>query len=140
MASKFPTRWYYQYWRTWSSIFKVLKVTIFAISSRYVKKEVRDEAHFLHANKHERLNKLALSFYKGSDHTGTKYPKFFVFYCDTKYLDILWGSSHVCSFLCCFCLLWLAMKFKRFPVLKNSKYTEQRDQNNFYCFFLLVII
>ena len=24
--SKFPTRWYYQYWWTWSSILKVLKV------------------------------------------------------------------------------------------------------------------
>ena len=23
----------------------------------------------------------------------------FVFYCDVKYLDILWGSSHVCCYL-----------------------------------------
>ena len=27
LGIKFSTRWYYQYWRTWSSILKVLKVT-----------------------------------------------------------------------------------------------------------------
>ena len=46
LASKFPTRWYYQYWWAWSSILKVLKVTSFAISSQYLKKEVRDGVHF----------------------------------------------------------------------------------------------
>ena len=46
LASKFPTRWYYQYWWAWSSILKVLKVTSFAMSSQYLKKEVRDGVHF----------------------------------------------------------------------------------------------
>ena len=34
----------------------------FAISLQYLKKEVRDEVHFLHAYKHQSLYKLALSF------------------------------------------------------------------------------
>ena len=34
----------------------------FAISLQYLKKEVRDRVHFLHADKHESLYKLALSF------------------------------------------------------------------------------
>ena len=34
----------------------------FAISSQYLKKEVRDGAHFLHADKHQSFYKLALSF------------------------------------------------------------------------------
>ena len=62
LASKFLTRWYYQYWWVWSSILKVLKVTSFAISSQYLKKAVRDGFHFLHANKHQSFYKLVLSF------------------------------------------------------------------------------
>ena len=62
LASKFLTRWYYQYWWAWSSILKVLKVTSFAISSQYLKKAVRDGFHFLHANKHQSFYKLVLSF------------------------------------------------------------------------------
>ena len=34
----------------------------FAISLQYLKKQVRDEFHFLHADKHESLYKLPLSF------------------------------------------------------------------------------
>ena len=34
----------------------------FAISSQYPKNEVKDEVHFLHADKHQRLYKLPLSF------------------------------------------------------------------------------
>ena len=34
----------------------------FAISLQYLKKEVRDGAHFLHAYKHQNFCKLALSF------------------------------------------------------------------------------
>ena len=34
----------------------------FAIPSQYLKKEVRDGVHFLHANKHQSFYKLALSF------------------------------------------------------------------------------
>ena len=64
LASKFPTRWYYKYWWAWSSILKLPKVTSFAIRLQYLKKEVRDGAHFLHANKHKSFYKLALSFLK----------------------------------------------------------------------------
>ena len=48
-----------------------------------------------------------------------------------------WVQS--CLFVTCFCLLWLAMEFKNFTVLRNSKY-KQTDQNNFSCFFLLILI
>ena len=34
----------------------------FAISLQYLKKEVRDEVHFLYADKHQSFYKLALSF------------------------------------------------------------------------------
>ena len=62
-----------------------------------------------------------------------------MFYCDIKHLDILHWSSHV-WYLRCFCLLWLAVVFKSFTVLRNSKYIKQTDQNNCSCFFLLVLI
>ena len=62
-----------------------------------------------------------------------------MFYCDIKHLDILHGSGHV-WYLRCFCLLWLAVEFKSFTVLRNSKYIKQTDQNNCSCFFLLVLI
>ena len=56
--------------------------------------------------------------------------------CDAKYSDILQESSHVHCYLCWFCLLYIAMEFKSFPVLRNSKYIRQTDQNNFSCFFI----
>ena len=34
----------------------------FAVSLQYLKKEVRDKTHFLHADKHQRFYKLALLF------------------------------------------------------------------------------
>ena len=87
----------------------------FAIPSQYLKKEVRDGVHFLHANKHQSFYKLALSFLmEVANAHSTQNRKLvmflqgiatvFVFYCDTKHSDILQGSSHVC-YLCCFCLL-----------------------------------
>ena len=48
-----------------------------------------------------------------------------------------WVQS--CLLVTYFCLLWLAMEFKNFTVLRNSKY-KQADQNNFSCFFLLILI
>ena len=51
---KFPATGYYHNWWAWSSILKV--------SLQYVKKEVRDGVHFLHAHKHQSFYKLALSF------------------------------------------------------------------------------
>ena len=62
-----------------------------------------------------------------------------MFYCDIKHLDILHGSGHV-WYLRCFCLLWLAVEFKSFTVLRSSKYIKQTDQNNCSCFFFLVLI
>ena len=56
--------------------------------------------------------------------------------CDAKYSDILQESSHVHFYLCWFCLLYIAMEFKSFPDLRNSKYTKQTDQKNFSCFFI----
>ena len=38
----------------------------FAISLQYLKKEVRNGVHFLHADKHQSFYKLALSVFNGS--------------------------------------------------------------------------
>ena len=128
----------------------------FAIPSQYFKKEVRDGVPFLHANKHQTFYKLAISFLmevarhvqstqKRKLVTFLQYIKkklLQLFLCSIvikKHLNILHRSSHVC-YLCCFCLLWLAMKFKSFTVLINSKYIKQTDQNNFSCFFILILI
>ena len=46
LASTFSIRWYNQYWWTWSSILKVLKVKSFAISSQYLKKKLGMEFIF----------------------------------------------------------------------------------------------
>ena len=37
-------------------------------------------------------------------------------------------------------MFWPAMEFKSFTVLRNCKYIKQTDQNNFSCFFLLIMI
>ena len=60
-ASKFPTRWYKHYWCVLPSILKVTSYK-FAISLKYLKKEVRDGVHFLHADKHRSFYKVAFSF------------------------------------------------------------------------------
>ena len=92
---------------------------IFAISSQYLKEEVRDGVHFLHADKHQSLHKLALSFLmEVARHIqSTQNRKLilflqqktdatvFVFYCDPNHLDILEGSSQVCCYLSCFFLM-----------------------------------
>ena len=59
-----------------------------------------------------------------------------VLWCKT-FRYFTWVQS--CLVVTCFCLLWLAMEFKNFTVLRNSKY-KQTDQNNFSCFFLLILI
>ena len=63
--------------------------------------------------------KIGIIVIDGSDQTFPKYPKqevgnifamyqekgvatAFVFYCDVKYSDILWQSSHVSVFVICF--------------------------------------
>ena len=63
-----------------------------------------------------------------------------LFLCSTKYLDISQGSSQTVCHLCCISLLRLALKSKIFLVLRNSKPTEQTNQNNSYFFFLLIMI
>ena len=48
----------------------------FAIFLQYLKKDVWDEVHFLHADKHQSVYKLAMSFFDGSGQTCPNYPKF----------------------------------------------------------------
>ena len=93
----------------------------FALLSQYLKKEVGDEVHFLHTNKHQSFYKLALSFLMEvarhiQNNQNRKLVMFLqyikkkvlqLFLCSIvtkKHLDILHGSSHVC-YLRCFCLL-----------------------------------
>ena len=74
--------------------------------SGYLKKEVRDGVHFLHANKHQSFYKLAISFLmEVARHVQSTLNRklvivsiatVFVFCCDTKHLNILHGTSHVC--------------------------------------------
>ena len=87
----------------------------FATSLQYLKKEVKDGVHFLHADKHQNFFRLALLFLmEVARHVQTcqnmnlviflQYNKksvatHFVFYCDAKYSGILQGSSHVCCYL-----------------------------------------
>ena len=60
----------------------------FATSSQCPKKEVKDEVHFLHADKHQSFYKLPLSFLME------------VAFCSgAKYSDIFRGSSHVFCYL-----------------------------------------
>ena len=55
------TRWYYHYWWTWSSIFKVLKVASLQYLHNIQTKEVRNRVHSSCADKHQNFCKLALS-------------------------------------------------------------------------------
>ena len=87
----------------------------FAISLQYLKKEVRSRGHFWHADQRQSFYKLVLSFLmEVARHVqNTQNRKLviflqyikkncrncFVFYCDAKHSDILWGSSHVCCYL-----------------------------------------
>ena len=57
-----PTKWYYHYCWTWSSILKVLKVIGLQISLQYLKKEDVKGVHFLHGAKHQSFYKLGLLF------------------------------------------------------------------------------
>ena len=58
-ASKFPTRWYYLGMIKHSQSAQGNK---FVISLQYLKKEVSDRVHFLHADKHQGFYKVALLF------------------------------------------------------------------------------
>ena len=87
----------------------------FAISLQYLKKDVRNGGHFWHADKRQSFYKLVLSFLmEVARHVqNTQNRKLviflqyikkncrncFVFYCDAKHSDILWGSSHVHCYL-----------------------------------------
>ena len=54
--------------------FQSFKSNKFAISLQYLKKEVRNEVHFLHTDKHQNFYKLALPFFDGKSQT-SKAPK-----------------------------------------------------------------
>ena len=83
----------------------------FAVSLRYLKKEFRKGVQFLHADEHQSFYKLGLLFLmKVARHVQSiqntklviflqRVPAAFVFYCDPKHSDILWGSGHVCCYL-----------------------------------------
>ena len=87
----------------------------FTISLQYLKKGVRNRSQFWHADKRQSFYKLVLSFLmEVARHVqNTQNRKLviflqyikkncrncFVFYCDAKHSDILWGSSHVCCYL-----------------------------------------
>ena len=73
-ASKFPISWF-QHFDHQSFLHGVLSLLVimtknsqstqsnkFAISLQYLKKEVRNKVHFLHADKHQSFNKLVFSF------------------------------------------------------------------------------
>ena len=62
----------------------------FAISLQYLKKEVRNGVHLLHADKHQKFLQVDIIVFDGSGLTCPKYPKHF--YCDAKHSDILWCS------------------------------------------------
>ena len=156
-SSKITTRWYYQYWWTCSSILKVLEIMSFQYLHSILKKKLGMEFIFC-----TQINIKVFTSWQY--HFWWKWPDMFKVpkigswqylcnilrkiiaivlcsktFCDTKHLDILHVSGHVC-YLRCFCFLWLAMEFKSFTVLRNSKYIKQTDQNNCSCFFLLILI
>ena len=62
-APRFPKRWYYHYWWAWWKIPKVLKV---CKPLQYLKKEVRNGVHFLHADKHQSFLKVAIIAFDGN--------------------------------------------------------------------------
>ena len=100
------------FWWGWSSIHKVPKIA--SLQCQFAK-EVRNGGHFWHADKRQSFYKLVLSFLmEVARHVqNTQNRKLviflqyikkncrncFVFYCDAKYSDISWGSSHVRCYL-----------------------------------------
>ena len=79
----------------------------FSTSLQYLRKEVRS-GHFWYANKHQSFYKLVLSFLmEVARH---------VFFCDEKYSDILWGSSHVR------CYLFLLHLQENFPYAPHASH------------------
>ena len=111
----------------------------FAISLQYLKKVVRNGGHFWHSDKRQSFYKLVLSFLmevaRHVQNTQNRnlviflqYMKknscnYFVFYCDAKHSDILWGSSHVRCYL-----FWLTHHSSLLLI-----YTPQKHQKTFGC-------
>ena len=106
---KFSPSWQYNFWWKWPDMPKV--------------HEIKSSEYFCNTFKKNILQR----------------------FCVLLWWKILWKIFryfpwvHSCLFLTWCCLLWLAMEFKNFTLLRNSKY-KQRDQNNFSCFFLLILI
>ena len=87
----------------------------FAISLQYLKKEVPNGGHFRQADKRQSFYKLVLSFFMEMarhvqntqnrklaiflQYIKKNCGKCFVFYCNSKHSDILWGSIHGCCYL-----------------------------------------
>ena len=103
-ASRMPTRCYYHSCWAWSSILKVLKVISLQYLYNISKKKLGKKFIFcMQMNIKVSTNWDYCFWWKWP-----KYPKkevgnifaksvaaAFVFYCDAKHSDILWGSSHV---------------------------------------------
>ena len=103
----------------------------FSTSLQYLRKEV-SSGHFWYANKHQSFYKLVLSFLmEVARHvqntqnrklvTFLQYIKknccnSFVFFCDEKHSDILWGSSHVR------CYLFLLHLQENFPYAPHASH------------------
>ena len=114
-ASKFPTGLILSLLMGMIKHSQITRSNMFAVSLQYLNKEVRNGGHFLHADKRQNFCKLVLSFLmEVARHVqNTQNRKlvmflqlikknccnYFVFYCDAKHSDILWGSSHVRCYL-----------------------------------------
>ena len=80
---------------------------------------IKHSQSFLHADKHQSFDKLALIFLmEATRHVqSTQNRKLvkksiatsFVLYCDLKHSDILWASSHVCCYLLLHVRCWMAV-------------------------------
>ena len=95
--------------------FQITQSNKFALSLKYLKKEVRNEDHFWYADKHQGFYKVVLSILmEVTRHVQNilnmmlviflQYIKkiccyWFVLYCYAKHSDILPRSSHVCCYL-----------------------------------------
>ena len=95
--------------------FQITQSNKFALSLKYLKKEVRNGGHFWYADKHQGFYKVVLSILmEVTRHVQNilnmmlviflQYIKkiccyWFVLYCYAKHSDILRGSSHVCCYL-----------------------------------------
>ena len=121
-ASKFPTRLILSLLMGMIKHSQITQSNKFARSLQYLKKEVRNEGHFWHADKLQSFQKLVLFFWKEVtrhvqntqnrklvvflQYVNKNYRNSFQFYCDAKHPDILPGPA-MFVFTCNFMILML---------------------------------